>query len=331
MHKKYVVTKALLVNPFGKILLLRGVERNPEPNKPQYWDLPGGRLEDDETLFEGLAREIREEIGFEMDTRQARLFHTDIWNAHGADILNEPVIGLFYVALVSDISVRLSHEHDAFEWIDPRLPLPELMSEQKKQAIKLYCEQEGLVSQASDEIKGHQGFGLVQVMTGNGKGKTTSALGQILRAVGVGKKVGVIFFDKGGSHYSERNILQSLGVAVVGTGRDRIDSKTGRFDFSLCEEDKIHAAQGMEAARKMFQEGFDVVVLDEIHSSIHLGMIDLKELLELMDQKPPAIELILTGRNASQKVIERAHLVTEMQLKKHYFYSGVKAREGLDY
>jgi cob(I)alamin adenosyltransferase len=187
------------------------------------------------------------------------------------------------------------------------------------------------VPAADESIKGRQGFGLIQLFTGNGKGKTTAALGEAMRAVGAGKKVGIVFFDKGGTHYSERSVLDKLGIVWVATGRDRIDPVSGRFDFSIQEIDRTEAARGLVEARKMFESGFDLVILDEINSTTDLGMLTEVEALALIDRKPERTELILTGRNAPESFIKKAHLVTEMQLRKHYFYSGVKAREGLDF
>ena len=181
-----------------------------------------------------------------------------------------------------------------------------------------------------ERIKGRQGFGLIQVFTGNGKGKTTAGLGEAIRAAGAGKRVGIVFFDKGGTHYSERNILTKLGIAWIGTGRDRIDAQ-GRFDFSINDIDRAEALRGVMEARQMFAEGLDLVILDELNSTTSLGILPLEEAVRLIDEKSDQTELILTGRNAPQVFLDRAHLITEMRLEKHYFYSGVKAREGLDF
>lgn len=174
-------------------------------------------------------------------------------------------------------------------------------------------------------------FGLIQLFTGNGKGKTTAALGEALRATAIGKKVGIIFFDKGGDHYSEREILDRLGIFYFATGRDRIDPKNGRFDFSVNQIDKNEAARGLKEAKRLFDERYDLVILDEINSTTTLGMLPEEEVLLLIESKPEKTELILTGRNAPESFIKKTHLVTEMCLQKHYFYNGVKAREGLDY
>ena len=193
-----------------------------------------------------------------------------------------------------------------------------------------YCSMEQPIF--DERIKHHQGFGLIQVITGNGKGKTTSATGLMVRAVGASKRVGVVYFDKGGeSHYFERDVLRKLGVDLVATGRDRIDPVTGRFDFSIQEIDKTEATRGLLEVERMFNAGYDLVVMDEINSTTDLGMISVENVLTLIEKKPPNTELVLTGRNTPQAFLDRAHLISEVRLKKHYFYSGVKAREGLDY
>lgn len=183
-----------------------------------------------------------------------------------------------------------------------------------------------------ERIKGRAGYGLVQVFTGDGKGKTTAAIGQCVRTVGAGKKAAILFFDKGGTHYSERNVLEKIGVEWHAFGRDRIDPVSGRFDFSVTEEDRELGRQGLAKAFELIQSDlFDLLVLDEVNSSTALGFLDEQAVLNLLEKKSDKLEIILTGRNAPQSFLNAAHLVTEMKLIKHYFYSGVKAREGLDF
>lgn len=192
-----------------------------------------------------------------------------------------------------------------------------------------------------ERIKGREGYGLVHVIHGNGKGKTTAALGTAIRCVGAGKHVLIVYFDKGGSsHYSERRVLDGLpGITYAATGRDRIDPLTGRFDFSITDEDKAEARRGLELAAESLQPlnlltsqpPYDLVILDEINSTVHLGMLDETAVLDVLDGKRDHVEVILTGRNPPWSFLERAHLITEMRLERHYFYSGVPAREGIDY
>lgn len=188
--------------------------------------------------------------------------------------------------------------------------------------------------QLDDRIKGRQGYGLVQLIHGTGKGKTTAALGQAIRCAGAGKRVCIVYFDKGGtSHYSERAIIEGMAnVTYVATGRDRIDPVTGAFDFSVNDVDRAEAARGLQVARDALTSGeFDLVILDEINSTTDLNMVAAADVCTVIDGKRDDVELILTGRNPPPAFLERAHLITEMRLERHYFYSGVKAREGLDY
>ena len=184
-------------------------------------------------------------------------------------------------------------------------------------------------------IKGRKGFGLIQLFEGHGKGKTTAALGEALRAVGAGKRVAIVFFDKGGDHYGERVAMSELMEGKIefhGTGRDRIDPVTGRFDFEITDVDRSEGERGLRLVREIFARGeHELVIMDEINSSADLGIVSVESVLELVDSKPDHVELVMTGRNAPSEFKERAHLVTEMKLVKHYFYSGVPAREGLDY
>lgn len=186
-------------------------------------------------------------------------------------------------------------------------------------------------------ITGHTGYGLLSVFTGDGRGKTTAALGTAVRALGAGKRVAIVYFDKGGdAHYSERRLLDDLAsrypLEYHVTGRDRIDPKTGRFDFSVLDVDKVEARRGLAIARDLFKRAArDLVILDEINPTVSLGMLDEQAVLDVLAHKPATMELILTGRNAPASFLNLAHLATEMKLQKHYFYSGVKAREGVDY
>jgi len=177
--------------------------------------------------------------------------------------------------------------------------------------------------------------GLIQIFTGDGKGKTTAALGEAVRAVGAGKRVAIVYFDKGGSHYSERKTLKecfSGSIDFVATGRDRIDPHTGRFDFSLTQEDQDEAKKGLEQTQSFLHDGLhDLVILDEINSTAHLGMISIEDVCALLDHKPEHIEIILTGRHAPEAFLDRAHLITDVRMVKHYFYAGINAREGLDW
>ena len=176
------------------------------------------------------------------------------------------------------------------------------------------------------------GFGLIQIITGNGKGKTTAALGQVVRAVGAGKQAAVLFFDKGGDDYSERAVLDRLGVDWWAFGRDR-RSVSGEFDFTITDQDRQEAIQGLEHLRNLSNSRnlYDLIVLDEFNTVVSTGQLPLDLALETLKLKTHNSELILTGRNAPQEFLDRADLISEIQNKKHYLSSGVSAREGLDF
>lgn len=175
---------------------------------------------------------------------------------------------------------------------------------------------------------------MVQIYTGDGKGKTTAALGLAIRAVGAGKKVAWVAFDKGGEHYAERKVLNERfpEIEFYATGLDRMDMKTGTFRFGVTEDDKREGERGLEIVRDLFaKNGFDLIVLDEINISTRLGIIKESDVLAFLEQKPEAMELVLTGRDAPQTFIDLADLVTEMKMNKHYIQKGIKARPGFDY
>jgi cob(I)alamin adenosyltransferase len=170
--------------------------------------------------------------------------------------------------------------------------------------------------------------GLVQVYTGDGKGKTSAAFGAALRAIGRGLKVYIIQFIKGGFDYGELHIVDRLpNLKLAAFGR-------GRFvtDVSLQEEDVKLAREAFELAQKVVQSGeYDIVILDEINVALNLKLVGIDETLGLIRNKPKHVELILTGRYAPRQIVEAADLVTEMKEIKHPFRRGVKPRKGIEY
>lgn len=171
---------------------------------------------------------------------------------------------------------------------------------------------------------------MIQVYYGDGKGKTTASLGLSIRALSSGKKVAIIFFDKGGDNYNERKILDKLGIAYFSYGRDR-RLESGRFDFSLKIED-LQMAQKSMAKLKEIHHDYDLIVLDEVLNAVRLKMMPLEELLNYLDnQMPKNMELILTGRGLWPEISERADLVTEMKMIKHYFQKQLPARDGIEF
>jgi len=174
---------------------------------------------------------------------------------------------------------------------------------------------------------------MIQVYTGDGKGKTTAALGVLLRAIGAGKKVAWVAFDKGGDDYNERIAIRERfpEVDYHVTGLNRIDEK-GKFRFGVTFSDKQEGERGLEIVRELFAaDNHDLIVLDEINSTTSLGIVNEPDVISLLNIKPANLELILTGRNAPQSFRDQCDLMTEMKLHKHYFYHGTKARPGIDY
>lgn len=171
--------------------------------------------------------------------------------------------------------------------------------------------------------------GYIQVYTGNGKGKTTAALGLALRAAGHGYRTYIGQFLKG-HHYGELEAIKNLSPFIV-------IEQFGRKGFihveknNPDEEDIKRARTGLEKCRKAMLSGiYKIVILDEVNVAIYFKLLTEKELLDFIDQKPKEVELILTGRYAPQSIIERADLVTEMKEIKHYYQKGVKARKGFE-
>jgi cob(I)alamin adenosyltransferase len=170
--------------------------------------------------------------------------------------------------------------------------------------------------------------GLVQVYTGNGKGKTTAALGIALRAVGHKLKVLIIQFMKGNTEYGELESARKLfpNLTIKPVGRETFVSKSHPDPVDVRQ-----AQKGFSLAKKAVEnKEFDIVILDEINVAIDYGLIPLSDLLQLIDSKPETVELILTGRNAKPEIMDKADLVTEMIDRKHYYDKGISARKGIE-
>jgi len=174
-----------------------------------------------------------------------------------------------------------------------------------------------------------QPFGKVQVYYGDGKGKTTAALGQAVRAFGNGRRVAFIYFDKGGENYNERKVLDQLGIKYYSFGRDR-RSPDGGFDFSLREEDVAMAGQSLDKLKEI-ENDYDLIVIDEVLNAIRLKMMTEDDLIGYLKNKPVNLELVLTGRGLTDNLRQHVDLITEMKLEKHYFDQGIGAREGIEY
>lgn len=170
--------------------------------------------------------------------------------------------------------------------------------------------------------------GLVQIFTGDGKGKTSAALGVVLRALGHGLKVYIVAFMKGDYPYGEWDVLSRLpGVKIARFGfRSFTDPK------NVKPEEIEQAKQALAVGREAVLSGkYDLVVLDEINIAVAWKLVELDEVVRLIRDKPPNVELVLTGRYADAKLVQMADLVTECLKIKHPYDKGIKARAGIEY
>lgn len=173
--------------------------------------------------------------------------------------------------------------------------------------------------------------GYIQIYTGDGKGKTTAALGLALRALGHGWKVLVVQFTKGdqGTTYGEIASACNFGdrLKVVQCGMDRVVYK-----HNICMDDYKEAKRGWEFAKEAIKSGeYQLIILDELNICAAMNMIKISDIKETLINKPENLEIVLTGRYAHPELIAMAHLVTEMKPVKHYFDIGVMARQGIEY
>ena len=168
--------------------------------------------------------------------------------------------------------------------------------------------------------------GYVQVYTGDGKGKTTAAIGLALRAAGAGLKVFIAQFVKS-EKYSEIDAFERFSDLIT----CRLYGSGCWLEGQPEAEDVQLAAKGLEDVRRIITAGeHDVVILDEANIATHFELLHAQDLIELIDAKPAGVELIFTGRKADPKLIERADLVSDFQEIKHYYQDGVTARKGIE-
>ena len=173
--------------------------------------------------------------------------------------------------------------------------------------------------------------GLVIVYTGNGKGKTTAALGLAMRAIGYEHKVCMLQFIKGSWHYGEMDSSKKLepNFELIAIGKGFVGILD---DNSPREEHEKYAAEALRICReRIFSGKYNVVILDEVNYAINLGLIDVQEIIKLIKEKPSNLDLVLTGRDVKEEIVELADLVTEMKEIKHPFKSGIKAKKGIDF
>jgi cob(I)alamin adenosyltransferase len=170
--------------------------------------------------------------------------------------------------------------------------------------------------------------GLVEIFTGDGKGKTSAALGVTLRALGHNLRVFIVYFMKGNFPYGEQKILSQLpNVTFARFGQESFVDPN-----NVTQKEKEEARKALDTAREaMLSNNYDVVILDEINVATAWKLIDLDEVIKLIREKPEKVELILTGRYADDKLIEVADLVTNMTKIKHPYDEGILSRKGIEY
>lgn len=171
--------------------------------------------------------------------------------------------------------------------------------------------------------------GLVTIFTGQGKGKTTAAVGTVVRAIGHGLKAYMVFFMKGRDYtHGEFKALSKLpNVTITSFGQ-----RGWIRGNNIKPEHKEQARRALDTARKAMLSGdYDLVVLDEINVAISGGLIEVDDIIKLINDKPHNVELILTGRHADPRLVKIADLVSEVLMIKHPFNEGIGARRGIDY
>lgn len=167
---------------------------------------------------------------------------------------------------------------------------------------------------------------MIQVYTGNGKGKTTAAMGLALRAAGAGFNVYICQFAKGRLGSEHQALKKIKKVKVEQFGRDCfIRRKPAQADI-------VSACQGLERAKKIIAcKKYRLIILDEINIALKLGLVSLKEVLDLIKHTPDSIELVLTGRYAPAQITKLADLVSDIKDVKHYYLKGIKSRRGIEF
>lgn len=173
--------------------------------------------------------------------------------------------------------------------------------------------------------------GLVIVYTGNGKGKTTAALGMALRAAGHGRRILIVQFIKNFQNYGELKFVKKYdcGIEIKSMGKGYVQIKGDKYPF----EEHIKAAkQALEFAKeKILSRKYDIVILDEINIALDKKLITINEVIKLIQQRPPDLHLVLTGRSAPKKLIQLADLVSEVKEIKHPYKKGILAQKGIEY
>ncbi len=171
------------------------------------------------------------------------------------------------------------------------------------------------------------GLGLLQVYTGEGKGKTTAALGLALRAWGHGLRVCVVQFMKKGEDYGEILALRRMGIEVFQFGSGKLIAK-GRH----CQDDLDCAKHALDLSSSLLRsKEFDLIILDEVNVALYFDLLTIDDVLDALRQKDRGVEVVCTGRNAPDALKKEADLVTVMTVEKHPYDDGLEARKGIEY
>jgi len=169
--------------------------------------------------------------------------------------------------------------------------------------------------------------GLIQVYTGDGKGKTTAALGLALRAAGRNMKVLIVQFMKKWDYGELHSVklIPSITLETFGTKEFIYKGKAKKIDYEEAEKAFSFGVKGMQSGN------YDIVIFDELNMALYYDLLDIEEVVKKIKEKPRNVEIVITGRRAPQEIIEIADLVTEMKEIKHPYQKGIEARKGIEY
>jgi cob(I)alamin adenosyltransferase len=182
-----------------------------------------------------------------------------------------------------------------------------------------------------DHLEPKKPQGLIVVITGNGKGKTTSALGMALRSCGHGMKVCIIQFMKGDIYAGEWDGVKKMDcdIELIATGKGFCGIQGNPYSK---QEHRANAQDAIDLAKeKIATKSCDLLILDEINNALHLGLVDLEQVLDLLQTKPPMLHIVCTGRDAHEEVIEIADTVSEVREIKHAYRKDIEPQPGIDY
>ncbi|HEX9022217.1 MAG TPA: cob(I)yrinic acid a,c-diamide adenosyltransferase [Geobacteraceae bacterium] len=172
--------------------------------------------------------------------------------------------------------------------------------------------------------------GLIVVITGNGKGKTTAALGMALRACGHGMRVCIIQFMKGDLYAGEWDGVKKMNcdIELHVTGKGFCGIRGNPYPWA---EHRANAQDAIDLVREKLTGGYDILILDEINNALRLKLVDLEQVLDILAAKPPLMHLVLTGRDAHPQVIDLADTVSEVSDIKHAYRQGIEPQPGIDF